>query len=50
MTALLAFLNRLAAGHFFGTITLKFERGVVVSVRTEQVIKPEELEQVRVVK
>lgn len=50
MTKLIAFLHRLVAGEFFGTVTLKFERGAVVSVRTEQVLKMDELEQTRVVR
>lgn len=37
------YLEQLASGQFWGFITLKFERGVVVHVRREENLKPAEL-------
>lgn len=44
------FLHRLQCGNYYGSVTLKMEAGRVVSIQTQQTIKPEELEDVRLVK
>ncbi len=38
-----AFLERLSSQAFFGSVTLKYERGTIVHVRKEENLKPSEL-------
>lgn len=40
---LAAFIKQLIAAQFWGSLTLKFERGEVVNIRKEENIKPSEL-------
>jgi hypothetical protein len=41
--AVMDLLSRLTQDQFWGTVTLKFERGEVVNIRKEENIKPSEL-------
>lgn len=50
VAALCRFLFRLTTNETYGCVTIKLERGAVVSVRLEQSIKPDELDDVRLAK
>ncbi len=40
MEEIFSLIRRLAAEHFYGSITLKFEAGQVVILKKEETIKP----------
>jgi len=43
VSALRAYLDQLSASHFWGTITLKFQRGEIIHVTREESIRPAKL-------
>lgn len=50
MARVVSFLGRLSKGQYFGEVRLKFEGGRITLIRTEQAIKPDELDGVRLIR
>ena len=43
MKKIMAYMLKLAAEKFFGTVTLSFQNGRVCNIRVERSLKPEDL-------
>ena len=43
MKKIVAYIQKLAAEKFFGTLTLSFQNGRICNIRVERSLKPEDL-------